>query len=102
MASSFISQVPSIIYLISKINSKCVLDIGKGFGKYGFLIHEYIGINKTASLNPSLTMREQSDIIIDAVEIDKQLLLPHLPHIYRKVYNANILDIYKYLTEYDL
>lgn len=102
MASSFLSQIPTIIYLISKISPKYVLDIGKGFGKYGFLIHEYIGINNLSSLNPQLKLREQSNIIIDAVEIDKELLLPHLDHIYRKVYHANIFDIYKELTDYDL
>lgn len=102
MASSFLSQIPPIIYLISQIKPKSILDIGKGFGKYGFLIHEYIGINKNLSLNPSLSMKEQSDIIIDAVEIDKELLLPHLDQIYRKVYVGNVLEIYKDLTEYDL
>ena len=43
MASSFLSQIPTIIYLISQIKPKSILDIGKGFGNIVYLIHEYYG-----------------------------------------------------------
>lgn len=102
MASSFASQIPQIIFLISQIKSKTILDIGKGFGKYGFLIHEYIGIEKANGINPAKTMKAQSKINIDAVEIDKQLFLPHLDHIYNKVYEGSILEMYTRLPNYDL
>lgn len=102
MASSFLSQVPTIIYLISQIKPNTILDIGKGFGKYGFLIHEYIGVDNKAKLNPSLTIKEQSGIKIDAVEIDEQLLLPHLNHFYNDVFTGNIIDMYEKMEPYDL
>lgn len=102
MASSFISQAPIILYLISKIKPKTILDIGKGFGKYGFLIHEYIGIDNKNKLNPLLTMKEQSQINIDAVEIDEQLILPHLNHFYNVVITGNILEMYENMKTYDL
>jgi len=96
------SQIPTILHLVGSLGPKKVLDIGKGFGKYGFLIHEYIGIDQKARIDPSLRLWEQSRITIDAVEIDEDLLLPHLDHIYRKVYTGSILDTYKAFEEYDL
>ena len=45
MASSFVSQIPVIVNLVSKLKPRKIIDIGKGFGKYGFLIHEYAGID---------------------------------------------------------
>jgi len=102
MASSYLAQIPIIVYLISKLEPKRVLDIGKGFGKYGFLIHEYVGIDNSKNINPDYKLRELSKIVIDAVEVDKELLLPHLDQIYNHVYNDNILNIYQNLNNYDL
>ena len=36
-----------------------------------------MGIDYSKKLNPNLTLKEQSEIVIDALEIDEQLLLPH-------------------------
>lgn len=102
MASSFQQQIPGILHLIAKLSPRSVLDIGKGFGKYGFLIHEYIGINNQVQLKPQLKMKDQSRIKIDAVEIDNDLLLPHLDHIYNKVINGDVLKLYAGLGAYDL
>lgn len=102
MASSFISQTPLIIYLIGKLKPKTILDIGKGFGKYGFLIHEYLGIDNTKRLNPNLTMKEQSTIKIDAIEIDEQLMLPHLNQFYNDIIQGSILEMYEQMKSYDL
>lgn len=102
MASSFIEQTPAIINLVEKLKPNKILDIGKGFGKYGFLFHEYIGIDNTKKINPSISLKEQSRIEMDAVEIDPDLMLPHLSHIYNHIYFGDILDIYKQLPIYDL
>lgn len=102
MASSFVNQIPTIIYLVQKLRPSTVLDIGKGFGKYGFLIHEYGGINNTKKLDPSKSLKELSDIKIDAVEIDADLMLPHLSQLYSSVYFEDILKLYPQLGNYDL
>ena len=78
MGSSFIDQTPAIIHLLQKLQPKSVLDIGKGFGKYGFLLHEYLGIDNTKKIDPAKSIKEQSGIVVDAVEIDPDLMLPHL------------------------
>lgn len=102
MASSFLGQIPIILYILTKVSPKKVLDIGKGFGKYGFLIHEYLGIDNQKKIIPNLQLRKQSKVIIDAVEIDLDLILPHLSHFYNKVIFGNILNIYSELDKYDL
>lgn len=102
MASSFLNQVPAIIHLAQKLHPKTILDIGKGFGKYGFLIHEYSGIDNTKRIDPSKSLREQSNVMIDAVEVDADLMLPHLEHLYQKIYFEDILTLYKKLPVYDL
>ena len=102
MASSFSDQIPAIVHLLTKLKPKRILDIGKGFGKYGFLAHEYGGINNTKRLDPSLTLAQQSDIVIDAIEADTDLLLPHLSQIYTNIYVDDALKIYPSLPAYDL
>jgi SAM-dependent methyltransferase len=102
MASSFPNQIPGIIYLVSQLNPKAVLDIGKGFGKYGFLLHEYVGVNNKRRIEPTKTLREQSQIKIDALEVDEDLMLPHLSHLYDKIEFGDVAKIYKTLGSYDL
>ncbi len=102
MASSFIDQTPAIIHILQKLQPKKILDVGKGFGKYGFLLHEYLGIDNTKKIDPAKSLKEQSSIVVDAVEIDPDLMLPHLSHIYNKVYFGDILQLYTQLPSYDL
>ncbi len=70
MASSYSRQIPCIIGFVQKIKTKSVLYIGKGFGKYGFSIHEYIEIDNGKQSHPERTMSEQSMIKIDAIKVD--------------------------------
>ena len=102
MASSFIDQVPAIVQLSQKLKPKTVLDIGKGFGKFGFLLQEYIGIINTMKVNPDKSLREQSSIKIDTVEVDADLMLPHLSQLYNTIYFGDILKLYKNLPFYEL
>ena len=102
MASSFASQIPAIVHLIAQLRPATMLDVGKGFGKYGFLAHEYSGISPTRRTDSSRTLAEQSNLIIDAVECNRDYLWPHLGHIYRTVYEGRIEDLVASLPNYDL
>ena len=90
MASSFSSQISTIVYLISRLKPATLLDIGKGFGKYGFLLHEYYGIDKSIRPNPTLSLRDQSNLAIDAVESNPDYLWPHLDQFYRRIFSGRI------------
>lgn len=102
MPSSFSAQINTIIHICQKINPKTILDIGKGFGKYGFLLHEYMGIGEDQRIDPNLKLKDQSSISIDCVEVDPDLFLPQLAHFYQKIIEGNILEIYTTLPKYDL
>jgi hypothetical protein len=79
-----------------------MLDIGKGLGKYGFLAHEFLGIDFHVEPDPTKTLREQSRWTIDAVEIQPSYMWPHISHIYETVYQGDILEIYLELPAYDI
>ena len=102
MASSFSTQIPVIVDLISRIRPASMLDIGKGFGKYAFLTHEYCGIDNTRRPDPTRTLREQSRVAIDEVECNTAYLWPHIDHLYRKVYVGRIESLYRELLGYEL
>jgi SAM-dependent methyltransferase len=102
MASSFPSQIPILIHLLRTLNPTTVLDIGKGFGKYGFLIHEYVGVDSTNRPDPKLTLLQQSRVTIDAVECNEDYLWPHLPQFYSQVHIGRIEHIYQNMAPYDV
>lgn len=102
MASSFASQIPHIINIVCWLKPAKILDIGKGFGKYGFLLHEYAGVNTQARVDPAKMLKEQSQIDIDCVEIDDDLLLPHLTHFYNNIFKGSIIEVLEDLPAYDL
>jgi hypothetical protein len=104
MASSFFSQIEIIIGLVWKLSPvpRRILDIGKGFGKYGFLLHEYVGIDDKKRPDPTKTLAAQSSIAIDAVESNSDYLWPHIGHIYTNVFEGRIENLYQKLHGYDL
>jgi hypothetical protein len=102
MATSYSSQISAIVHLISTLKPTTILDIGKGFGKYGFLLHEYYGIDNSVRPNPTHSLAEQSRIAIDAVECNPNYLWPHLTQFYRQVFSDRIETLYKSLPRYDV
>jgi SAM-dependent methyltransferase len=102
VASSFSDQIPVIVYLLQQLKPRTVLDIGKGFGKYGFLVHEYVGVPTSAAPDPTRTLAQQSEVAVDAVEIQKTYLWPHIDQFYRKVFVGRIEELYEALGHYDV
>jgi hypothetical protein len=102
MATSSWTHIQVVIELVFHLKPKRILDIGKGFGKYGLLLHEYVGVPGNRRPNPNLTIGEQSSIVIDAVECNGDYLWPHIPHFYRNVFHSRVEDTYTHLPAYDL
>jgi SAM-dependent methyltransferase len=102
VASSFSDQIPVIVYLLQQLKPRSVLDIGKGFGKYGFLVHEYVGIPTSSAPDPTKTLAQQSAVAVDAVEIQKTYLWPHIEQLYRQVFVGKIEELYPTLGHYDV
>src|SRR5436309_9272819 len=102
MPSSFASQIPIIVHLLNNLEPATVLDVGKGFGKYGFLIHEYVGMDFSKRPDPAATLAQQSRIAVDAVESNPDYLWPHISQFYRNIYVGRIENLYQSLGRYDV
>src|SRR5271157_5193678 len=72
----FHSQIPTVLDLLQQIHAKTMFDVGKGFGKYGLLVHEYFGIPTAVRPDPRRMLREQSTVVIDAVESNPFYMWP--------------------------
>src|ERR1700730_2128274 len=97
MPSSSSSQLSDIVKLISLTNPQSLLDIGVGFGKYGFLAREYPELWDGREMYSQWTRR------IDGIEPFQAYLTPIHRLIYSNLYEGNALDVVKELnTHYDL
>jgi hypothetical protein len=82
----------------NRINS--VLDIGVGFGKWGFLSREYIYTwKKDLTL---LEYRNYKDFKVDAIEIFKDIITPLQNEIYNEIYLGCATEIINEVDDYDL
>lgn len=102
MASSWYAQIPTILTLFRELKPRSVLDVGKGLGKYGFLLHEYYGLDDMAVQDPTRIVAQQSRLVIDCVESEPNFLWPHIPHFYRTVYQGRVEKLLHELPEYQI
>jgi len=97
MPSSHLLQLNEIVQLIYFSKPKSVLDVGVGFGKYGFLAREYLELWDGRGKYGEWTRR------IDGIEIFDEYLTPAHEYIYDNIYIGNALDIIPNLDfTYDL
>jgi len=95
MATGRISVVPVVIKLVMKMNPMSILDVGSGFGKWGFLFREYLE-GWQGRVLPRAWQKT-----IDAVEIYAPYAeLPWYQAIYNHVYVAPVQRVP--VEEYDL
>ncbi len=93
MPSSDTAQISTIIDLIQILNPKSILDVGCGWGKYGFLSREYLA-------DPYW---DKESVLIEAVEGYNKNINSVQREIYNNIYICNALDFDVYLKrEYDL
>jgi len=97
MPSSHSDQLNEIMELILETNPGKLLDIGVGYGKYGFLSREYLELWDPGS---SYGSRKHQ---IDGIEAYKDYLTPVHHQVYDTIFTGNALDILPSLSEhYDL
>lgn len=97
MPSSQYYQINEIMDLIVRLNPHKMLDIGPGFGKYGFLCREYLELWDGRNVYGNWLRR------IDCIEAFDKYLTPVHHNIYSSVYTGNALDILPGIQEhYDL
>jgi SAM-dependent methyltransferase len=93
MASSDTAQISTIVDLIQIINPKSLLDIGCGYGKYGYLSREYLMGN----------LWDKNTTLINAVEGYEKYIADTQKSIYNEIFICDAMDFSKYLERsYDL
>ena len=97
MPTSQETQINEILWLVKKVRPKTILDIGTGFGKYGFLCREY------SELPYGRLRKGDWETRIDGIEVFEEYLTPVHEYIYDKIYVGNALEIVDNLeVRYDL
>ena len=98
MPSSTYKALPFILQEIIKTQPGSVLDIGIGFGKWGFLCREYL-----ESWNNRVYPKDW-EVQIDGIEIWKDYVerLPWLKTIYNTIHIGDACDVIDKLQSYDV
>ncbi len=97
MPTSHPYQLNEIVELILLANPKTMLDVGVGFGKYGFLAREYLELWDGREKYDEWTRR------IDGVEAFPKYLTPIHRFVYNQIYVGNAVDVLPTLEiRYDL
>jgi SAM-dependent methyltransferase len=97
MPTSNIGQIPHIVSLVQRIRPRSVLDLGLGFGKYGFLLREYLDVSAAMGLflQPGEMARGavgEPKVIINGVEGCPLYVRELQRNIYDNIIEANALD----------
>jgi 2-polyprenyl-3-methyl-5-hydroxy-6-metoxy-1,4-benzoquinol methylase len=96
MPSSSRIFIPYVCKYIENNQPKSILDIGIGFGKYGFLAREYIDIAHQRYDKSTWTT------IIDGIEIFPNYVKELQKIIYNNIYIGDVVEQLKLVNEYDL
>jgi len=93
MASSDTAQISTIIDLIQVLNPDSILDVGCGYGKYGYLSREYLMGN----------LWDKNKTLINAVEGFEKYITETQRSIYNEIFICDAMNFPKYLNRnYDL
>ncbi len=97
MPSSYPSQIPLIIDILIRLDPSSILDIGTGFGKYGFLAREYLEVWGENNDYGKFNRR------IDGVEPFQKYITPCHRYIYNRIFTKSALEFAKEQSfSYDL
>ena len=96
--------IPFVCEWLSQKNTndiKSVLDIGSGFGIWGFLSREYIQIWKS-NITKEEYINHYKNMRVDAVEIARWYTTELQKEIYNNLYTGDMRDVVPKLGHYDL
>lgn len=96
MPSSQFGQISPLAWLIQELDPQSVLDIGPGFGKYGFLAREYLELWFRTTDYAKRTRR------IDAIEVFGPYVTPLQRSIYDEIHIGDAIEVLPQLASYDL
>ena len=86
MPSSRPDLIPFVLKFVMQLNPRSILEIGTGFGKYGFLFREYLAI-WAAAADPKRLDPANWQVQIDGIECHE----PYIGELQRQIYNRLII-----------
>lgn len=101
MPSSRICTVPYAISVVKQLQPRSILDVGVGFGKWGYLFREFTDIIASES-KPSRYPKAGWETRIDGIEGFPVYLHDGHRYIYDTIYEGNASDLLGSLGSYDL
>ena len=87
------------VYVMDYLNTlgpKTVLDVGAGFGRWGFLCRCHL------SMGHSLTVNSEQALAIDAVEVFDDNISPIYACVYNKTHKGDAREVVPGLDDYDV
>jgi len=96
MPTSHHDHIVDVIDIVRYLKPKSILDIGVGFGKWGFLCREYLDVMA------GRPFPENWKIKIDGLEIFEPYIQLHQSHIYNTIHIGDCTRLIDDLPSYDL
>lgn len=96
MPTSHHTYISRVITKIRRLQPKSILDIGIGFGKWGFLFREYLDVMNERVFSSDWQVK------IDGVEIYEPYITDHQKYIYNNIFYGDICTLIEGLGQYDL
>ena len=100
MPSSRASTIPYVIYAVKQVQPESILDVGVGFGKWGYLFREYTDVIKSER-NPRRYDKTGWKIRIEGIEAHRPYLHQGHEFIYDKIHIGNAEEILPNLGKFD-
>ncbi len=89
-------HISHCLQFIINLRPKSILDVGCGFGLWGFLCREYLDVAETRVWPDKWTMR------IDGIEYFEPYIMDHQRYLYDSIQIGDIRDLAPTVDEYDL
>lgn len=101
MPSSRASTIPYVIFAIKQLQPQSILDVGIGFGKWGYLFREYTDIINSEH-NPGRYHKSGWKVRIEGIEAYRDYLHEAHTFIYDKIHIGDASEIVPKLGKFDV
>jgi hypothetical protein len=101
MPSSRASTIPYVVSVIRQLRPDSILDVGVGFGKWGYLFREYTDVTASEA-EPERYRKENWKTRIEGIEGYEPYLHTGHEFIYDRIHVGNVADVLPELGRYDV
>lgn len=101
MPSSRPVTIPYVLGIVSQLRPRSILDVGVGFGKWGYLFREYADIAPSEH-DPQRYAKAGWQVRIEGIEGHAGYLHPASQYVYDRIHVGDALEVLAGLGEYDV